>query len=84
MLNVEKGHRLIAQGSFDDGTFKSSVGSMDSVVSMLTTPQVDVDSATERSSGIKASPPDSVSRASRAVRFSARDFASISRYCGEL
>lgn len=73
----------MAQGSLDEGTRKSSVGSAESTESMLTTPQVDVDSATERSSGIKASPP-SVSLASRAVRFSARDFVSISRYCGEL
>jgi len=70
---------LIAQGSLDEGTRKSSVGSTESEDSILTTPHVDVDPATDRSSGMKTSPP-SVSLASRAVRFSARDLASISRY----
>jgi hypothetical protein len=73
----------IAHGSFEDGTFNSSVGSGNSTLSTLTTPHVEVDSATDRSSGMKASPP-SVNFGSRAVRFSARDLVSISRYCEEL
>ena len=73
----------MAHGSFEEGAFKSSVGSPESPDSKLTTPQVDVDSAMDLSSGIKASPP-SVSFASLAVFFSARDLESISRYCGEL
>lgn len=76
-------HLLIAHGSFDDGARKSSVGSTESTESTLTTPQVDVESATDRSSGMKASLL-SVSFASLAVLLSARDLASISRYCGEL
>lgn len=55
------------------------MGSASSVLSTLTTPQVEVDSAIDQSSGMNASPPNS-----RASRFSARDFASISRYWGEL
>src|ERR1700722_591596 len=79
----EFSHLQIAHGSFEDGTLNSSVGSGSSTLSTLTTPHVDVDSATDLSSGMKASPP-SVNFGSRAVRFSALDFASISRYCGEL
>jgi hypothetical protein len=76
-------HLLIAHGSLDDGARKSSVGSAESAESTLTTPQVDVESATDRSSGMKASPL-SVRFASLAVLLSARDLASISPYCGEL
>jgi hypothetical protein len=48
---------LIAHGSLDDGALNSSVGSAFSDGSILTTPQVEVEPATERSSGMKASPP---------------------------
>lgn len=74
----------MAQGSFDDGILSSSIGLAASAASTFTTPHVDVDSATDRSSGIKASPLSVVSLGSRAVRFSARDCFNISRYCGEL
>lgn len=69
----------MAQGSLDDGTRKSSVGSAESAESTLTTPQVEVDSATDPSSGMNASP-DAVSFASLAVLFSALDLESMSRY----
>jgi hypothetical protein len=73
----------MAHGSLEDGILNSSVGSLPSGLSTLTTPQVEEDSAIERSSGINASPP-SVNRGSFAYRFSARDLDSISRYRGEL
>ena len=68
----------IAQGSLDDGTRNSSVGSAPSPESTFTTPQVEAYSATDLSSG-KASTP-SMSLGSLASRFSALDFASKSRY----
>lgn len=70
----------IAHGSLEEGIRSSSMGLAISAASILTTPQVDVDSATEQSSGIKASPLSVVSFGSRLVRFSALDCFSISLY----
>ncbi len=61
----------IAQGNLDDGVRNSSVGSVVPAESTFTTPHVEEDSATEWSSGMKASPP-SVSFASLTARLSAR------------
>ena len=69
------GHSLIANGSLEDGTRNSPVGSTVSAESTLTTFQVDEESAIEHSSGMKASLP-SVSFASRAIF---RDLARVSR-----
>jgi hypothetical protein len=52
--------------------------------STWTTPHVEADSATELSSGMKASLLSFATRGSLAMRFSALDFVSISRYRGEL
>lgn len=70
-------------GNFEDGTRRSSVGLTSSAASMFTTPQVDSESATDESSGMKASL-FSDSFGSFEFRLSARDFASMSLYCGEL
>ena len=70
----------IAHGSLEEGIRSSSMGLAASAASILTTPQVDVDSATEQSSGMKASPPSVVRFGSRLVRFSALDCFSISLY----
>jgi hypothetical protein len=72
---VGNGHLLIANGSLEDGTRRSPVGSTDCARSTLTTFQVDEESAIDPSSGIKASLP-SVSFASLAIF---RDFARVSR-----
>ncbi len=63
----------------DEGTQSSSVGSAPSVLSTLTTPRVEVDSAIHQPSGMKASLLNSC-----ASRFSAQNFDSILQYWGEL
>lgn len=71
----------MAQGSLEEGTLRSSVGSARSAASTLTTPQVEVDSAMDRSSGMKASLSP---RSAPLDLFSDREFRRSSRYWGEL